>query len=167
MAKRLAAEENSFLIDNYYFHDFIKPFIGPHSGAGYWNNISKMRSGFIKILAAFYPENRPVRYIFTEVVTDPDRDLKFVEELAELARSIGGEFFPIGLYSDLDALKSRCTAEERKKRGKMCDPEKYTMIYGDNCDFKPLEFYHPNRLVIDSSKLTEDETFWKIKMHIA
>lgn len=168
MAKRLAAEENSFLIDNHYFHDFIKPFIGAHNASDiYFDHISKIKSEFIKMLAAFYPKDRLARYIFTEVIVSPERDLKFVNELAELAQDIGGGFFPIGLYSGLEALKSRCISEERIKRGKMHDPDQYAAIFGENHSFRPLEISHPNRLVIDSSNLTEDETFQKIKEHLA
>ena len=165
MAKRLAAEGNSFLIDNHYFHDFIKPFIDTYNDT-YFDHISKIKSEFIKMLAAFYPRNSPIQYIFTEVIVSPERDLKFISELNQLAVDIGGGFFPIGLYSNLDALKSRCVSEERIKRDKLHDPDQYAAIFGNDHDFRPLEFSHPNRLVIDSSLLTEDETFQEIKEHL-
>ena len=165
MAKRLAAEQNTFLIDNHYFHDFIMPFIGAYDDT-YYDHISKIKSEFIKMLAAFYPRNTLIQYIFTEVIVSPERDLKFIDELNHLAVDIDGEFFPIGLYSSLDTLKSRCVSEERIKRNKLHHPDQYAAIFGKNHDFKPLEFSHPNRLVIDSSLLTEDETFQKIKEHL-
>jgi len=173
MATRLVAEDakngvyHTKLADNHYFHDFVRPFIGSHGGVDeYWNSVGLIQKEFMKILGNFYPKDKPVRYIFTGVIVS-DSDSFLIDSLQNLAIKIGGEFIPIGLVPKLDVMKSRCSAESRKERGKLHSAEKYTTIFGTDNNRKPLEFSHPNQLLINNSNMTEDETFQTIRQHLA
>ena len=174
MANRLVADDaregiyQTYLTDNHLFHDFVRPFIGKHDGAEeYWDSMRVIRQEFFQIIARFYPKDRPVRYISTAALVQNDRYMNEVNRYQDLAESICGEFIPIGLVPGLDVMKARCSSEDRVRRGKIHSVEKYTDIVNKDPNFKTPEFSHPNQLLIDNSNMTEDETFQKIKAHLA
>ena len=170
MAKRLASATNAHLIDNHYFMDFVKPFIGKHGGVSSFNeSMKKIISEFYNIVGEFYPKDRQVTYIATFCIINPKTDYEVLEDLKKLAKSISGEFIPIGLLPNFDALKIRCATEERKDRGKLHCPVVYenNFYWGDPRTAKPLAFEHKNKFEIDTSDLTEDETYAKIKQYLA
>jgi len=165
MARRLAEERGAMIVDNHYIHDFVRPFIGKHNGAEeYWRGTGKINSELRRLIGLFYPKDRPVEYVFTQVLCEgSDLDAKYLRELKKLARDIGGEFVPIVLRTALEVLKKRGATESRAKRGKIHCPEKMERVMAGR---KLLEIRHRNLLILDSSEMTEDETFAKILAHV-
>jgi len=166
IARKLAEEENTFLIDNHYVHDFIRPFIQRPSGSKeYWSHAAVIHSELLKLIGLYYPKDRPVTYIFTKVIMETERDSE-MSKFERLADDICGQFIPIALVPNFETLKLRCTSEERKKRGKMHCTERLIFHFGQEDSLKLLNFPHPNRLVLDNSYMTADETYKQIKTHI-
>jgi len=169
-AKRLAeADADTVLLDDHFFFDFVAPFIDNRDykawGTAKFHDLAaNLRIEFIKILSGFHKDDAPRRYVFTTVLFDPKR-IALIDALDAFAKDLGGEFFPIYLRVRPDALKSRCATNARAARGKLCRPDQYDSVFGGR--FEQAEFSHPNRLVLDSSDLSEDETFSAIKKHLS
>ena len=168
MARRLAGEGNSFLLDDHLFLNFVTQFVDNRDyrawGTERFNDLmADFRFEFIKILSEFYRKDAAARYIFTIVLFSQKR-IEFIKALDRLADEMSGDFFPIYLSVRPEVLKTRCAAPEREQRGKLHRPEQYDEVFGGR--FEQMEFEHPNRVTIDSSDLSEDETFAAIKNHL-
>lgn len=162
MAKKLKAK-GALLIDNHYFHDFVRPFIekGVLMSPEYKQNISKIKTAFYDILRTFYPKDHPIRYIITDLMDQSQpAKLKFYTDLASM---INAEFIPIELTAEKNILIIRCQTHEREMRGKIFHPDRAASQI-KNC--KTLEFNHPNKLSINVSNLNKDETYLKIREHL-
>jgi hypothetical protein len=75
------------------------------------------------------------------------------------------DFIPIELKVDVEVLKARCQTEYRKWRKKISNPQKLERVVKEAFSKSP-HFEHENKIVIDSSSLSEDETFELIKNHL-
>ena len=161
MAKRLQ-KKGALLLDNHYFHDFVKPFIEvpDEEIEDYFDSISKMKMEFFDILRKFYPKTKAVTYVFTSVIIEDEGGRKEIESIIDLAADINAEFVPIELICNAETLKARCQTEYRKERGKISNPEKIDKLLKK---YKLIKLEHPNKLSIDVSDLDEDKTFQKIK----
>ncbi|MCL1901998.1 MAG: hypothetical protein FWG18_00025 [Alphaproteobacteria bacterium] len=163
MAKKLE-EGGAKLLDNHYFHDFVRPFIkaADDEKVEYFEKMSKLRGAFFDMIRKFYPKDRLVRYVFTSILVQGDEaELK---NLTSLAEDINGEFIPIELIANPDVLKQRCQTEYRRGRGKLSDPGKLEKLFER---YVHMDVEHPNKLTIDVSDLTEEETFQRIEKHLA
>jgi len=162
MAKRLA-QEDGFLLDNHYFHDMFKDLIEvPEERKGeYFGGVGDMKKSFLKLIETFYPKEKFVRYIFTSFITEKEELLKY----KSFAENILADFIPIELKADMEVLCERCQSEYRKWRKKISNPEKLTRVI-DQYSGEPLDFEHQNKLCLNSSDLSENETFEKIKNHL-
>ena len=164
MAKRLQQENKAILFDNHYFHDMFINLIkvSEQELPQYWIELENFKDQFMKIISKFYPKSKKIMYIFTCVLL---KDEIFFEKLQNFADSINADFIPIQLLTSIDILKKRCQTEYRKKRKKISDidtMENFLKIYGN----KLPNYTHNNQLTIDTSNLSEEETFNKIKNHI-
>jgi len=164
MAKRLS-EEKGFLLDNHFFHDMFKELIEVPDDKKdeYFEDLGKMKESFWEIIKRFYPKKEFVRYIITSCFTDCEGD-KLLKKQA-FAASLNADFIPIELKADVEVLKKRCSTEYRKWRKKISNPEKIERVFKEHFSQSP-EFEHENKIVIDTSDLSEDETFEIIKNHL-
>ena len=164
MAKRLSSEKG-FLLDNHYFHDMFKELIEvpEDQKKQYFNEVGDLKESFLDIVTQFYPKKEFVRYIFTSCIAEYEDDniLKF----EKFASSIKADFIPIELKVDVEVLKERCQTEYRKWRKKISNPLKLERVVKEAFSKSP-HFEHENKIVIDSSSLSEDETFELIKNHL-
>jgi len=163
MAKRLQ-DKDGILLDNHYFHDmFANSTEVPKSELKqYWSAVGRLKKQFIDILRQFYPKSRKVRYLFTSVMLK-DEDL--LERLEKFATDIQADFIPIELTAQPDVLKERCKAEARKARHKISNAKSLAKFLKEYEGRWP-DYTHPNKLSVDTSLLTEDETFAKILRHL-
>jgi len=171
MAKRLEAA-GGLLLDNHHFYDFVKPFVGPivkmdsAEKGRYFDEMGKLQSCFFDFLGKFYPKDEKVVYVLTLVMLQGiENGLENrLENIKKLVADIDADFIPIQLLGSPEVLKNRCQTESRKARGKLVNPERMDVLLKQ---YKPLQFDHPNKLVIDVSNLDEEETFGIIKKHLA
>ncbi len=164
VAKKIQEKCGGVLLDNHYFHDM---FVGitevtDENRYMYFGKVGDVRRAFLNVLRHFYPKQKPTRYIFTSVLLSGE---KLPARLQKFARDINADFIPIELNVQRDVLVDRCDTEERRKREKLHDKEKY----GDWLEkWLPDAFHsrHVNRLVVNSSELSPEETFKQIKKHL-
>lgn len=83
----------------------------------------------------------------------------------DLAESLNADYIPIELQANIEVLKERCQTEYRKWRKKISKPEKLERVVRESFSKSP-QFEYKNKLSIDTSLLSEDETFAKIKKHL-
>ena len=164
MAKRLS-DENGFLLDNHYFHDMFKNLIEvpEEKKKQYFDEVGALKEYFLDIIKRFYPKKENVRYILTACIAENEKNniLKF----EEFALALNADFIPIELKADVEVLKKRCQTEYRKWRKKISNPEKLERLIKE-AFYKSPDFEHQNKLFLDTSDLSEDETFEKIKNHL-
>lgn len=93
------------------------------------------------------------------------RGEKLPKILQKFAHDINADFIPIELNVREDILLTRCDTEARRKRKKLSNKSSYSKLLKQ---WAPNLFHSrsPNRLVLDSSKLSQDETFKQIKRHL-
>ncbi len=163
MAKRLQGK-NGILLDNHYFHDMFvnSTEVAPEELKQYWGAVGRLKKQFMAILSQFYPKSRQVRYLFTSVMLK-DEDL--LERLEKFAADVQADFIPIELTAQANVLKKRCQAESRKLRHKISNEKSLTKFL-EEYEGRWPDYVHPNKLVVDTSLLTEDETFKKIQKHL-
>lgn len=164
IAKKLS-EEKGFLLDNHYFHDMFKNLIEvpEDQKKQYFDAVGSLKESFLDIVTRFYPKKEFVRYILTSCIAENEKDniLKF----EKFALSINADFIAIELKADIEVLKVRCQSEYRKWRKKISNPQKLERVINEAFNKSP-DFEHENKIFIDTSVLTEDETFEKIKAHL-
>lgn len=164
MAKRLS-DEKGFLLDNHYFHDMFKNLIEvpEDQKKQYFDEVGDLKESFLDIVTQFYPKKEFVRYIFTSCIAEYEDDniLKF----EKFASSIKADFVPIELKADVEVLKARCQTEYRKWRKKISNPQKLERVIKEAFNASPA-YEHENQISINTSFLSEDETFEKIKDHL-
>ncbi len=164
MARRLCDAGGCVLLDNHYFHDMFSDMIEIPTGQWeqYGTMIAPLRQNFLDVLRAYYPRDRQMRYIFTSVVVDGK---KYPDELQKFAHDVNAEFIPIELHVSNDVLMSRCQTPDRQMRHKLCDVDRLSGVLDDIAD-KQYSFSHPNTLVLNTSEMSEDETFAEIERHL-
>lgn len=164
VAKKIQEQCGGVLLDNHYFYDL---FIGMTEGTDekwhdYIHRVSAVRNAFLDVVRHFYPTKKYMRYIFTSVLL---RGEKLPGQLRKFARDIDADFIPIELAVSNDALVNRCETPERERRKKIHNKEKYRKMlqeWGGNA----FHSNHVNRLVIDSTDLSPEDTFKQIKKHL-
>lgn len=163
MAK-LLQEQGGILLDNHYFHDMFaySTEVPKEDLPEYWKEVGRLKKQFMKILARFYPKSEKVRYIFTSVMLK-DEDL--LERMTEFAGAVHADFIPIELVAREDVLKNRCQTASRKSRKKISNAVSMENFLNEHREQLP-DYTHPNKLRIDVSNLSEDETFALIQRHL-
>ena len=164
VAKMVQEKCGGVLLDNHYFYDM---FIGLTEGSDEnWGkfvwHVGHVRKAFIDVIKNFYPQKQPVRYIFTGVYL---RGEKGPAILQKFARDINADFIPIELNVTKEVLLERCDTEQRRKRKKLSNKDKYN---------KQIEYWmcnkyssrNPNKLVLDTTNMTLEETFNKVQKHL-
>jgi hypothetical protein len=116
----------------------------------------------LAVYLLFYPKKHPTRYIFTGVYS---RGEKGPARLQKFARDIGADFIPIELTVKKEVLISRCDTSERRKRKKLSDRKKYSNFVEDWMS-GAYHSRHVNKLVLDSSEQTAEETFKLVKKYL-
>lgn len=164
MAKRISSVQG-FLLDNHYFHDMFKGLIEvlEDQKKEYFDEVDALKESFLDIITRFYPKKEFVRYIFTSCIAEWEEEniLKF----QKFALSLDADFIPIELKADTYILKKRCQTEYRKWRKKISDPEKLESVIKE-AFYASAPFEHENKLLINTTSLSEDETFEKIENHL-
>lgn len=164
VAQKIQEKCGGVLLDNHYFYDLFmgKVEVPDNKWLDYSVNVANVRKVFLDVLRKYYPKKQPTRFIFTSVIL---RGEELPAELQKLARDIKADFIPIELNVREDVLLERCDTEMRRKREKISNKEKYQKQLGR---WLPNAFHSRNRnkLVIDSSDLTLDETFNIVKKHL-
>jgi len=164
IAKMIANQPDHYLIDNHYVHDFVRPFIGSHEGAReYWDIAGNIFEGLIKAVALFYPKDKPVTYVFTQVIRDNENGPKEVERYTNFAKAINGQFIPIALTPNYETRKSRCVDEKRKQRKKIHTIEKMDRVIGEHSKLIEIE----NSLFLDTTNMSIEQTHDAVMEHIA
>jgi adenylate kinase family enzyme len=164
VAQKVQEKCGGILLDNHYFYDM---FLGMTEDTDerwheYIHCVGDVRKNFLDVIRKFYPKKKPIRYIFTGVYL---RGEKGPARLRKFAQDINADFIPIELQVSKEKLLERCDTEQRKQRKKLHNKEKYNNMLND---WLPLVFHSrsPNKLVINSSELTLEETFAKVKKHL-
>ena len=164
VAKKIQEKCGGVLLDNHYFYDM---FVGitevtDENRYMYFGKVGDVRRAFLNVLRHFYPKQKPTRYIFTSVLLSGE---KLPARLQKFARDINADFIPIELNVKPEVLLNRCDNEVRRKRKKLHNKEKYNDLLKE---WLPDAYHsrHVNRLVLDSSELSLEETFKQIKKHL-
>ena len=164
VAKEIQEKCGGILLDNHYFYDMFNGMVEgtDERWYDYIHSVSPVRKAFLNVLRNFYPKKKPTRYIFTSVILSGE---KLPARLRKFARDINADFIPIELNVQKEVLVARCYTEERKKRKKLHNKEKYNELLKE---WLPNAFHsrHINKLVVNSSELSLDETFKQIKKHL-
>lgn len=166
VAKKIQEKCGGVLLDNHYFYDLFDNITEISNEQKQWyeftGRVIKVRNAFMDVLRKYYPQKVPVRYIFTAAILSGE---SFPARLQKFARDIHADFIPIELAVQPDVLLARCDTEMRRQRKKISNPENYSKLLKQ---WMPRAFHSRsnNKLVIDSSNLSSDETFAKIKKHL-
>lgn len=164
MAKQIQEKCGGVLFDNHYFYDLFVGIteVSEKNRNQYFGKVGAVRRAFLDVLRTFYPKKQHVRYIFTSVLLKGE---KLPARLQKFARDINADFIPIELNVKPEVLLDRCDNEVRRKRKKLHNKEKYNDLLKE---WLPDAFHsrHVNRLVLDSSELSLEETFKQIKKHL-
>ena len=164
VAKKIQEKCGGVLLDNHYFYDLFEHIteVSDEQWYEYSGRVIKVRNAFMDVLRKYYPQKTPVRYIFTSVILSGE---SFPARLQKFARDIHADFIPIELNVSKEELLARCDTEMRRQRNKISNPEKYSKLLKQ---WMPRAFHSRsnNKLVIDSSNWSSDETFAKIKKHL-
>ena len=164
VAKKIQEKCGGVLLDNHYFYDLFTGIteVPDERWGEFTHYVGLVRNAMLDGIQKFYPTKKPVRYIFTSVIF---RGEKIPARLQKFARDINADFIPIELQVTRQELLSRCDTEMRRKRNKISNPETYGKLLKQ---WMPKAFHSrcPNKLVLDTSHLTEEETFSKIKKHL-
>lgn len=164
MAKQIQEKCGGVLFDNHYFYDLFVGIteVSDENRYQYFGKVGAVRRAFLDVLRTFYPKKQHVRYIFTSVLLKGE---KLPARLRKFARDIDADFIPIELVVQGDVLLDRCDTEVRRKRKKIHNKGKYNELLKQ---WMPDAFHShsPNKLVLDSSKLSPEETFKQIKKHL-
>ena len=164
VAKKIQEKCGGVLLDNHYFYDMFVGIteVNDENRHEYFGRVGDVRRAYLDVLRKLYPKKQHMRYIFTSVLL---RGETLPARLQKFARDINADFIPIELNVGKDALLERCDTEQRKQRKKIHNKKKYKDLLQD---WFPDAFHskHPNRLVVDSSDLSPDETFQQIKKYL-
>lgn len=164
VAKKIQEQLGGVLLDNHYFYDLFtdKIEVPNEKWSEYSGYVANIRNAFLDTLRKYYPKKHHTRYIFTSVIL---RGEKFPTRLRKFAHDTNADFIPIELKVDTDVLLDRCDTEQRRQRKKISNKGKYQQQL---TRWVPNAFHsnHPNKLVLDSSRLTLDETFAQVKKHL-
>lgn len=164
IAKQIQEKCGGVLLDNHYFYDmFLEMTEGTdEKWLEYAHWVGKVRKSFLNVIRKFHPKKQHVRYIFTGVYL---RGEKGPARLRKFAKDINADFIPIELQVSKETLLKRCDTEQRKQRRKLHNKKRYSELL---TNWFPNAFHsrNPNRLVINSSELTSEETFAQVKKHL-
>jgi chloramphenicol 3-O-phosphotransferase len=164
VAKQIQEQCGGVLLDNHYFYDMFigKIEVANDSWFEYVGHVSKVRRAFLGVLRKYYPRKKAVRYIFTGVYL---RGEKGPARLQKFARDINADFIPVELNVCKEVLLDRCDTELRRKREKLSDKDKYNKLLKQ---WIPDAYHsrHHNKLVLDSSNLSLEETVKRVKKHL-
>ncbi len=164
MAKRLYDTGGGALLDNHYFHDMFMNIteIPDELWGRYICMVRPLRQNFLDIIREFYPKKTPIRYIFTSVIVEGET---FPDDMQQFANDIDADFIPIELHVSNEVLVSRCETSHRQMRKKLSNPNKLSRVL-DDIAARPYRFSHPNTLVLNTTNMSEDETFLQIQNHL-
>lgn len=165
MAKQVQEHCGGTLFDNHYFYDMFEGLteVSNENHYKYFNKVDTVRKAFLDVLRDFYPRKQHVRYIFTSGIL---RGEKLPTVLQKFANDINADFIPIELNVRADILLARCDTEVRRnRRGKLTNKNKYKDLLKQYMS-KVWHSRNPNRLVLNSSDLSPEETFKQIKKHL-
>ncbi len=164
VAQKIQEKCGGILMDNHYFYDLFKGLtdVSDEKWYEYSEYIIAIRKIFLEVLGKYHPQNKHIRYIFTGVIV---RGEKFPAELKKFAQNLDADFIPIELNVQPNELLARCDNEQRRKRNKISNKAKYSILLKD---WLPRAFHSksPNRLIINSTNLTPDETFTMVRRHL-
>ena len=164
VAKKMQEKCGGILLDNHYFYDLFTDMTEDtdEKWSEYTEKIAGVRDVFLDVVRKFYPTKKHVRYIFTSVIL---RGEDLPKKLQKFAHDIDADFIPIELVVRPDVLVARCDTPMRRKRRKLHNKKNYSKMLKQ---WKPNAFHsrNTNRLILDSSDLTPEETFAKIKKHL-
>ena len=164
VAKRIQEKCGGVLMDNHYFYDLFEGLteVSDEKWQEYSEYIIAIRKIFLDVLSKYNSTKQHKRYIFTGVIV---RGEKFPTELQKFAKNLNADFIPIELDVSAETLLERCDNEQRRKRNKISNKDKYRVLLQD---WLPRAFHSksPNRLILDSTNLTPDETFARVHKHL-
>jgi hypothetical protein len=165
IASLLAREMGYMLIDNHYFHDFVRPFTEHRSdwGEDYFELIADLRRDFLNIVSGFYPRNRAVKYVFTGMLFHNWRGFEMFCDIQSFAQNIGADFVPVEFRCRDEVLRARVGEGDRASRGKIASVAKLERVIGGR---STLQVDHPSKLVLDTSDATAQEGFERIRTHL-
>lgn len=162
IAKALTAKTGALLLDNHFFNNVVMPYVEINSETlpELCRNIYKIRSIFLDTLKKYHKGDCS-SYVFTNVLLDTEDDKKAVKELEAFASYQDAVFIPVELNCRFDALAGRVNTKERAERYKLTDKD---MLKNFLEAHKMLEINHLNKISIDVSDLTAEQTLneiWK------
>lgn len=164
VAKEIQKQCGGILLDNHYFFDM---FIGMTENTDeewykYASYVGAVRRAFLNVLQHFYTKERNTRYIFTAALL---REERLPARLRKFAQSINADFIPIELKVRPEVLLARCDTKARRERKKLHDKNRYNDLLKQ---WLPSAFHsrHPNKLILDSSELSLEETVEQIKQYL-
>ena len=153
------------MLDNHYFHDMFahSTEVPKDQLPLYWSAVGRLKRQFIDILRQFYPKSKKMCYIFTSVLLKGE---KLPKDLEQFADDVQADFIPIQLVAQNKILINRCQTKDRQLRKKISSSTSMTNFLAEHKDEFP-DYDHPNKLCIDVSSLTEEDTFSEIQKHLA
>jgi adenylylsulfate kinase-like enzyme len=165
IASFLESEMGFAKIDNHYFHDFVRPFIGHGKDLPdeYFDKMEKLRRHFLDIVSCYYPCDRVAKYVFTNVLFDDPAGMATFRDIEEFARRISADFVPVELCCRPEVLKTRVQDIYRAARGKIASAEKLERIIIGRCTLGAMR---ANGIRIDTSDISAHEAFERVKEHV-
>lgn len=165
VAKKLSEKSGAYLLDNHHFNNVIMPFtdINSQTLPDINKGIYKIRRAFFDVVAKHHKKEEQKDYIFTNVLLKSWADKKALRELQSFAKKQNYEFVPVELKCSTDVLLQRVDTQERKKRYKLTDANILKSFLSDT---KFLDIKHKNKICVDVSNLSLDESLQEIEKRL-
>mgnify|MGYP003321257105 CR=1 FL=1 len=164
IAKELCKKVEAKLVDNHYINNPVFDLLDMDGDLPdkVWDFTDRIRTVIYETMTDISPKD--YNFIFTNVLYEDDpRHHKSFFNLQNVAEKREACFVPVQLNISKEALVERRTADGRAERNKDTSEENAIEEY-ENCEV--LNFEHPNRLDVDVSEISPDETVAKILTHI-
>jgi hypothetical protein len=156
-AAAIARQTGAKLVDNHLINnpifsvahvDGTDRFPFPKEGWKYMGRIRRAVLAFIREMG--HPDDS---YIFTNVMAwDEERAFRTIERLAKKRKAL---FVPVWLTCSTTALKKRKNTPQRRRMMKEIELKNIPFW---TKEFKELELMHPNKLMIDNTRLKPAQT---------
>ncbi|GMA16786.1 hypothetical protein E5F05_16655 [Deinococcus metallilatus] len=162
IGKQLARLTGAALLDNHLSNDPVFTAFGLDGQkpvpAQVWTLVKRVRA---VVLEAALAAPRDVSHIFTNYLTNEEREWQFVQSLRGLASARGAAFVPVWLSCHTDELARRMTLPERAERLKLRDPEQLRELLEKAGNLPPP----PDAIRIDTSTLAPADAALLIAAH--
>jgi hypothetical protein len=163
VAKQLNDISNIRLVDNHLVNNVVFSLIrrtDEKLPRAVWDNIGKIWDIVANTVSTISHINDS--FVFTNVLFEEDEDRAWYERVKAVAQARGAAFVPVVLHCSREEILSRVVATSRAERMKLVNSEKLSKSLDEKAI---LSFDHPNKLILDNTHLSAEETARLIVKH--